>query len=191
MNDVFLNIYMRRSVREYKERDIPDDIIKGLIKVATYAPSGMNRQPWRFAVIKNKALIKKYSAIAKNRWLENVKAPSLPEEMELARKMKDPGFDIFYNAPVLVLVFADPGSYTPEYDCALAAENMMLAARSLDIGSCWIGLASFLDKDMEVRNELGIAEGYRLIAPLIFGYPVENEKKAPPRKEDVIIKWID
>jgi nitroreductase len=74
--------------------------------------------------------------------------------------------------------------------CAAAAENMMLAARSLGIGSCWIGFGMPLDSDQEIRQELNVPDGYRLMVPLIFGYPVKDIEKAPPREEDVILNWI-
>lgn len=90
---------------------------------------------------------------------------------------------------MLILVFASP-EVVEEYDCALAAENMMLAAHSLGIGSCWIGLAKHLGSDREFLKEAGIPEGHKLIAPLIFGYPTKGDFKAPPRNADVILKWV-
>jgi len=89
---------------------------------------------------------------------------------------------LFYGAPVLILVFATPDVIN-DYDCALAAENTMLVAHSLGIGSCWIGLSEFL-------KEAGVPEGHKLIAPLIFGYPAKGKRKAPARNADVILEWI-
>jgi nitroreductase len=86
-------------------------------------------------------------------------------------------------------VFACPYA-VEDYDCALAAENMMLAAHSLGIGSCWVGLAQHLGEDKEFLKEAGVPEEHKLVAPLIFGYPAQNNLKAPPRKTDVILKWI-
>jgi nitroreductase len=91
---------------------------------------------------------------------------------------------------VLVMIFADPNSFSPQIDCALAAQNMMLAARSLGIGSCWIGLAMPLDKVRKMPSRLGVPEDCRLMAALIFGYPVKIEEKAPARSEGIILKWI-
>ncbi len=105
------------------------------------------------------------------------------------RNLSKPEVRLFYGAPVLILVFASP-SVVEDHDCALAAENMMLAAHSLGIGSCWIGLAKHLGEDVEFLREVGIPEGYRLVAPLIFGYPAKGEPKAPARNADVILKWM-
>jgi nitroreductase len=91
------------------------------------------------------------------------------------------------GAFLLILTFAAPG-VVGEYDCALAAETMMLAAHSLGIGSCWIGLTLGLGEDKEFLKEAGVPEGHKLVAPLIFGYPAEGEIKAPPRNEEVHIE---
>ena len=206
MNDVFENIYLRRSVRNYTPTDVPDDIIRDLIKVGTYAPSAGNRQPWRFVVIKNKEMITRLSERAKKLWLvwlESVGESFDPEVKRLANVMKMPKYNIFYNAPVLMLIFAAPraSSHREAFateaentmlrdDCAAAAENMLLAARSLGIGSCWIGFGMPLDSDQDTRQELNVPEGYRLMVPLIFGYPVTDVQTAPARNEDVILNWI-
>jgi nitroreductase len=190
VNEVIRNIYLRRAVRDYRPNDVPDDIVRELIKTGTYAPSAMNKQPWRFVVIKNKDTIAHLSDRAKKLWLDTV-GESKDEAMAgIVNAMKTPGFNIFYNAPVLVLIFASPDSYRPEYDCALAAENMMLAARSLGIGSCWIGFGMPLGADKSLLEEWKVPAGHRLMAPLIFGYPVKDIQTAPPRNEDVVLNWI-
>ena len=190
MNDVFENIYLRRSVRDYKPNDVPDDIIRELIKVGTYAPSAGNKQPWRFVVIKNREMIARLSGRAKKLWLDTVGEKSNPDVKMLANAMKMPEFNIFYNAPVLILIFAAPGAFSPQDDCAAAAENMMLAARSLGISSCWIGFGMPLGSDEAVLQELKVPEDHRLMAPLIFGYPVKDVQMVPQRKEDVTLNWI-
>jgi len=190
VNDVFENIYLRRSVRDYKPNDVPDDIIRELIKVGTYAPSAGNKQPWRFVVIKNRERIARLSGRAKKLWLDTVGEKSNPDVKMLANAMKMPEFNIFYNAPVLILIFAAPGAFSPQDDCAAAAENMMLAARSLGISSCWIGFGMPLGSDEAVLQELKVPEDHRLMAPLIFGYPVKDVQIAPQRKEDVTLNWI-
>lgn len=190
MNDVFMNIYLRRAVRDYKDMDVPDELIKEIINAGTFAPSAMNKQPWRFVVIKGRDRIRRYSDRAKELLSRSLTGLEDKEMAALIEKISDPEVNIFHNAPVLILIFATPDARSPEYDCALAAENMMLAARSLGIGSCWIGLASQLGSDKGFLGEIGVPEGYRLIAPLIFGYPRELKQTAPIRNKDVIIKWI-
>jgi F420 biosynthesis protein FbiB-like protein len=206
MNDVLENIYLRRSVRNYTQNDVADDIIRELIKAGTYAPTAGNRQPWRFVVIKNREMITRLSERAKKLWLvwlDRMGEIADPQVKRLANQMKMPEFNIFYNAPVLVLIFAAAraSSHREAFaaeaenmflrdDCAAAAENMMLAAQSLGIGSCWIGFGLSLDSDQDTRQELSVPEGYRLMVPLIFGYPVKVSQTAPSRNEDVILNWI-
>jgi nitroreductase len=190
MNDVLINIYTRRSVRDYKPDDVPDEILKELINAGTYAPSAVNRQPWRFVVIKDRDMISRLSARAKKTLLEHAEKATDPHVKQMLGAMRMPEFNIFYNAPVLVLIFAAPDAYSPEYDCALAAENMMLAARSLGIGSCWIGFGMPLGSDKEVLDELKVPANHKLMAPLIFGYPVKDLQTAPKRNEDVVLNWV-
>lgn len=191
MNSIFANIYARRAVREYKPDDVPEEMIKELIKAGVYAPSALNEQPWRFVVIKHKGLMKKCSDRAKKLWLDSIRSPMNEEKQELFSLVSDPGFDIFYDAPVLIFIFTRPGADSPEFDCALAAENMMLGARSLGIGSCWVGLGSILGSDEELMREIGAPEDHRLMSQLIFGYPAGKELEAPERNTDVIINWIN
>ena len=196
MNTVFENIYLRRSVRAYKPNDVPDDIIRELIKAGTYAPYSpypTRDQPRRFVVIKNREMIDRLSERAKKLWLDagtsSGPESKLPENLMKALKM--PEFNIFYKAPVLILMFAMPDTHTShEYDCAAAAENMLIAARSLGIGSCWIGFGMPLGSDQNTLAELDVPEGYRLMVPLIFGYPVKDIETPPPRDADVIFKWV-
>jgi len=102
-----------------------------------------------------------------------------------------PDYNLFFNAPLLIMIFAHPDSFSPQYDCSLAAQNMMLAATSLDLGSCWIGLAAPVEQVRTLMDKLGVPDGYRLIAPLIFGHPSRDPLKGPARNMDVILKWME
>jgi nitroreductase len=190
LNEIFRNIYTRRSVRDYKPDDVPDDILNELIKAGTYAPSAVNKQPWRFVVIKDRDMISRLSARAKKMWLDTAGKVDDPHLKQVVNAMKMPEFNIFHNAPVLVLIFAAPDAYSPQFDCALAAGNMMLAARSLGVGSCWIGFGMPLGSDKDTLDELKVPEGHKLMAPLVFGYPVKDLQPAPKRKDDVVLSWV-
>jgi nitroreductase len=189
-NAILDNIYQRRSVRNYSEKEVPDETIKEIIRVGTYAPTAMNQQPWRFVVVKNRQLIEEYDDRAKKAFLSAYKDTDNPDLVRYVQHLSKPTTRLFYGAPVLILVFASPDVIN-EHDCALAAENMMLAAQSLGIGSCWIGLAAGLGYDVEFLKEVGVPEGHKLIAPLIFGYPTNDNQKAPARNADVVLKWIN
>ena len=196
MNEVLNNIYERRSVRSFKEQVPSDEELKEIIKAGTFAPNGTNAQGLRFVVISDRALLKKYSTVAKalfvdiiKKQLEKLPADKTEGPKRMMQTLSNPDFNIFYDAPTLILVLANPSCLTPMEDGAAAAENMMLAAWSMGIGSCWIGFANPLQHSTEFLNEMGIPSDHRLIAPIILGYP----KKAPPkgkRNEPEILKWI-
>ena len=177
-------------MRDYKPDEVPDDILNELIKAGTYAPSAVNKQPWRFVVIKDRDMIIRLSARAKKMWLDTAGKVDDPHLKQAVNAMKMPEFNIFHNAPVLVLIFAAPGAYSPEFDCALAAGNMMLAARSLGIGSCWIGFGMPLGSDKDTLDELKVPESHKLMAPLVFGYPVKELQPAPKRNDNVVLHWV-
>jgi nitroreductase len=190
-NPALENIYARRSVRNFTDDRISNEVIGEIMRAGTFAPTAANVQPWRFIVIRNEEMIRRFGQRAKKLWVEQYKESTDPHIVSLSRVMSRPEMDVFYGAPVLILVFSAPGALRGDIDCALAAENMMLAARSLGVGSCWIGLASPLGADPEFRQEIGVPDDHTLIAPLIFGYPVKENGRAPPRDNEVLLKWID
>jgi len=177
-------------VREFKQDQIPDDDIKFLIDCAGYAPSGLNMQPWGFLVIKNKEVMRRLSEIGKRTMiplLEQFKNTSLIAAGYLAF-LKTEGSDMFYDAPVLIIILGDNNAPTAAYDCSMAAQTMMLAAHSIGIGSCWIGGVQRALMDQKLLKELGAPEGYIIVAPLIFGYP-RNKTPAPERREPEVV-WL-
>lgn len=192
-NEVFKNIYERRSIQNFCPDAVPDDAIMEIIRAGTYAPSAMNIQPWRFVVIKNRQHIKKLSDKAKELWVEMSKNAQKPELQRLADIVSRPGFDVSFNAPLLVMIFAHQEAFMPQIDCAFAAENMMLAAWSIGLGSSWVGLAQPLEKVSGIMKELGVPEKHRLLGSLIFGYPAAESREAPEMdiNRNVILKWID
>ncbi len=95
---------------------------------------------------------------------------------------------MFYNAPALIIILGNKNAPTVDYDCAMAAQNMMLAAQSKGIGSCWVGGVQPALMDEEFLRELGAPEGYKAIAPLIFGYP--RGKTVALGRAEPEVKWL-
>ncbi len=190
MKDIVEIIKTRRCVREFSEKQVPDEEIEFLIDCARYAPSGFNMQPWSFLVIKNKDVMRKISEHGKKTLvplLEPMKDVS-PKTRDFLVFLKTKGTDLFYNAPVLVIILGNKNALTADYDCAMAAQNMMLAAQSKGIGSCWIGAVQPALMDESFLRELGAPEGYKAIAPLIFGYP-KGKTEMPGRAEPEVV-WL-
>ena len=163
-------IFGRRAVREYEEKQVPEKIIKELLEAGAMAPSAMDAKPCRFLVITDRETIRRLSDKAKDALGALGVAGRFAERLKLKEDV------IFYGAPLLILIFAEKGDR--ETDCALAAQNMMLMAYDLGLGSCYIGLAGALRKDRRLLSELGARESQELYGQLIFGYP----KKWPEPK---------
>ena len=177
-------IYNRRSVRFYTEEAVDKDIINKLIKAGIQAPSAMNVQPWAFGVIQDKALMQKISDETKAYLLASISAKPY---LECYRQLfSNPEFNIFYHAPVLLAVFGKPEGPNPACDCALVAQNIMLAAHSLGLGSCWIGFAQMSLNTPELKKQLGIPQEYVAVAPIIIGHPAKTSPEIFKREPQIL-----
>ena len=188
-NPVLDAIHSRRSIRSYEGKPVPDSAIQTLLEAATYAPSAINVQPWKFTIVTSKSEMKQLSDMAKPALLRVL--PDVGDEslVGLKKRLSDPQYDIFYNAPLLVFVSGIKSPYAV-YDCSMAAQNMMLAAYSLGIGSCWIGTAVATANDPKVKANLGVPEDHEVHAALIFGYP-KGMPNAPAKRPAMVLKRID
>ena len=176
----------RRAVREYREQPVEQATLEKLIHTATLAPSAMNLQPWAFAVVCDRKRIEAYSKRVKEWLLGSFSSTSY--EPSFRHTIEDPNFAVFHHAPAMVLVLATSTAQQASEDCCLAAENLMLAARELDLGTCPIGLARpWLDLPA-IKAELGLPAEYHVVAPIIVGYC----KKWPdvPARREPEIHWI-
>ncbi|MGP8122282.1 MAG: nitroreductase family protein [Xanthobacteraceae bacterium] len=177
----------RRSVRDFTSEAVDEQTLRALIDAAMQAPSAVNQQPWTFTVVRNQALLDQISHEAKIYMMATMPADS--HSAQFQAHLSDPNFQIFYHAPALIVIsVAAPGAWAVE-DCALAAENLMLAAFAARLGSCWIGFAQkFLGTEVG-KSLLGCPAEWLPVAPIIVGHP----KSAPPpvaRKEPVV-RWVD
>lgn len=166
-NPVIVNIKTRRSVREYLDTPLPEETIRKIIDAGRYAPTGLNLQPWRFIVVQNKGMLRKLSEYARPILTKNLEGRNDAAAMNFLKRLQDKNFNLLYNAPVLILVIGSKNNALADYDCSMCSENMMLAAHSMGIGSCWIGGASVIQQSRELMAELKIPADYKLVAPLI------------------------
>lgn len=178
--DLMEAIAGRRSVRAYTGEPLTREQIQRLLEAAVLAPSGMNTQPWVFGVVQDAALLRDLNARAKAHLLSTIDdaSPLAGYRDNLA----NPDTDLFYGAPALVVVYAKP-AVTSQIDGCLAAQNIMLAAYGMGLGTCWIGLSHGLLATPEVKAELGVPAECALVAPVIVGKPADwppaVERQAP------------
>lgn len=185
---VINNIKTRVSVREYQNIPVIEEDIQEIIDAGIHAPTGFDAEPWFFVVIQNKEMMQRMSDHCKSRLLTNLEDATNDKAVQYKKKLGTEEFNIFYGAPVLVIVLGSSEGFTTDYDCCLCAENMMLAAHSMGIGSCWIGTACFIQDNPELLDELGIPDGYRVIAPIVFGYAKEDLPMTP--RKDPLVVWV-
>ncbi len=163
-NHIFENIKERRSIRDFKEADIPTEILERLIEAGSYAPSGHNNQPWRFIIVKNKEFKNHLS------------------EFTVYKK-------IINKANSLILVFMDKeASYHREKDImaiGAAIQNILLYANSLGIGSCWLG--EILKNAVKIRDICELPEKYELFCVIALGW---IDKKPKPVGREPVSKLI-
>ena len=182
MNETIASILGRRSIRSYKSTPVEKEKIEIILKCCQHAPSGMDRQPWHFTVVTNRALLDKISA-------ENKKIQLKADDEELRRRAEAPDFDNFWGAPMAIIVSGDTNVSSAPADCANAVENMAIAAHSLGLGSCYI--ASFKaalerPEGEYLLRELRIPKGYAPFYALALGYSSESLGERSPRKKGTI-----
>ena len=188
--DVLAAIAGRRSTREFTSQAIDPASVRCLIDAAALAPSAVNQQPCTFTVVENQELLTRISGEAKAYMSATLGAEASHGSRlaQMRARLADPGFQIFYHAPVLILICANaPGEWITE-DCALAAENLMLAAHSMGLGSCWIGFAQQYLNTAAGRRHLGLPESWVPVAPIILGYARSPPAPVPRRQPE--IRWI-
>lgn len=201
MNQVMDAIRARRSIRAYSDRTVPKELIDQILDAARAAPSSLNKQPWKFVVVTDKRLMGEISSAVK-KIIKRIHA-LLPVLRVFIRELRDEKTigairktalseedTVFYGAPLLILIVSARKDRWAAVNCALAAQNMMLSAHSLGLGSCFIGRGDFIERCGHICRKLGIDKKYSVRASLIFGYPAEFPKNIPERKKDNVISWI-
>ena len=171
MNEVIKAIKERRSVKSYKSDPVPTELLDAILEAGTYAPTGRNMQSPIMIAVTDKALRDKLASLN-------------------AAVMGMDG-DPFYGAPAVIVVFADRRRMTYLYDGSLVMENLMLAAHSLGLGSCWIHRAKEVfdsEEGKEILKSLGIEGDYEGIGNCIIGYTHTPPAERKPRKENYIYK---
>ncbi|MFA6078597.1 MAG: nitroreductase [Candidatus Omnitrophota bacterium] len=187
MNKVIENIAARRSVRYYDSKPIPKDTLQAIIDAGNMAPTGCNAQGWRFVVITDETFRKRMADLALPKYKDWMKrsGESIKElREEIDAVASDP---VYYDAPAVLFVIGQ--GMTADLDSPMVCQNMMLAARSLGIGSCWVFFGQMILDDAQIRSSLELKQGEKVYGPILLGYP-KNDFPEPPAKKPPVIKWI-
>lgn len=184
--NIFEIILARRSVRTYAPNELERDTILTLLEAAVHAPTAMHEEPWAFVIVQNKQVLEQLSDQAKPLFIERLHRAHQTGG-HASDIFSNPDFNIFHDAGTLIVICAKPNHFA-EADCWLAAENLMLAACAIGLGSCVIGSAVDSLNTPEVKAKLGIPSDFNAVAPIIVGVP-SGETAAIPRKEPFIIAW--
>lgn len=167
MNDTLNTIYNRRSIRNFESTPISNKDLNLILEAGTYAPSAMNMQSGKIFLVTD---------------------PTIQNELRrIGTTISPRKSDPFYGAPYIVMVLAKRDTHCPIQDGSLIMGNMMLASRSLGIGSCWINcLKDILNAEdgKKIKNIIDKDDEYLVVAALALGYPKDGswpttkEKKA-------------
>ncbi len=184
MNALIQTILKRRSVRAYQPRQIDEKDLQEILLAGQYAPTAMGDQPWHFTVVQNSDLKEKLQLLCK----ASFKNSDIPSLRELSSR---DDVHVFYHAPTLVIVSGDGKAVAPLWDSVLAMENMLLAASSLGIGSCWVHSPMIVYGTPEGPASLSsiglnFPEGHVPYAAAVFGYSALPLPEAAPRKPDTV-----
>lgn len=172
MNEVIRAIKERRSIRKFRPDPVPKELLQEIAEAGTYAASGRGSQGVIIVSVTNKKL-----------------RDDLSEQNRLIGGWAE-GFDPFYGAPAVLIVLADKSRPTCIYDGSLVMGEMMLAAHSLGLGSCWIHRAKEefeSEKGRELLRSLGIEGDYEGIGHCVIGYYDGENPQPAPRKDNRII----
>ncbi len=189
-------IYGRRSVRAYRDTPVEITEVRALLHAAVQAPTAMHAEPWVFVVIQDRAELQRLSDVAKQEMVlqahlyRDLHDPAVtPKNGGFLKALGRPDFNIFYDAGTLMLIGGRAVNPFVAGDCWLAAENLMLAATAMGLGTCCIGSALTAVNTPAVKTSLGIPADVTIIAAIIVGAPADVP--APTgRKEPVILNWL-
>jgi nitroreductase len=173
--DLFEAVKTRRSVRKFFDKPVEDEKLAAVLEAVRMAPSWANYQCWRLVVVKDRAVKEKISE------LSYVEAYFSPKGYKA-----NPSKKALAGAPVVIVLCADPSQsgtlWGQNYyltDAGIASQNLMLAARAQGLGTVFVGV---YDED-KLKSLLGIPASIRIVGLFPLGYPVEEKKDGPPRKQ--------
>ncbi len=207
-------IFRRRSVRFYRKEQVPEHLIRRILEAGRFAPSAGNAQPWKFIVLQNAEMIqemtqdvikvckrvmrfadytepgkekKEWRARPLQRYLPNMFHPIPFAAMKLIAEGR---LGVWHGAPTVIALLVDmraPGK--PFLDAGIAGQNMVLAAHSMGVGTCWVSFIVPLAMMSKWKKRLGIQYPYKLVTSIGIGYP-RGEPDGAVSRETQAVGWF-
>jgi nitroreductase len=197
-NEIEKVILRRRSVRNYKKKQVPEFMIKRILEAGRFAPSAGNCQPWKFIVLRDPEIINgitdtvvKICKVFKSmidyrlpgsQWKRRIAnlfirlkpADLHPTPFGAVSMIADGKLGLWHDSPTVILIFKDVrGISNPDLDCGIAGQNMVLAAHSMGLGTCWVGFTKLaFQYTKKWKKRLNIEHPYKFANSLSIGWPV-------------------
>jgi nitroreductase len=218
-NDVEHAILTRRSIRKFKGRQVPVHMIRRILEMGRFAPSQGNCQPWSFVVVRDKEMIaemeqycvgvckamtatvdytnyapgsEQRAAVMENTQKLNRADPNSfhPVPITAIKSIANGRFAVFHKAPTVILILMDKrGVGIPAVDIGIVGTNIVLAAQSLGLGTCWIGFSRLLSTNTAMLEKLGVAPPFELAEAICVGYPIGNPTQQTISRQTHEIVW--
>lgn len=218
LTEVERNIYTRRSNRIFKDKPVPRELLHRVLEAGRFAPSAGNCQPYKFIVITNQNVIKEFErramkilrlmkdlylskngkrSIVKNIFFSIASYMMInkmdPRPITAMEKADSKNNALYFNAPVVILILKDKrGVSNPDLDAGICGQNIVLAAHSLGLGTCYVSLPMDpLSRPLMAgfRKRLGIRPPYEAVTSLAIGYP-RGKIDGPAVRDTPKVEWI-
>ena len=187
-NEILNCIHERRSTRRFTDQQISSEQLDALLDAAIWAPSGSNSQSWLFTAIQKRDVLLHLNELVREGFQHWVPDDNYPAKLAIKKVSQKESFNFYHQAPTLIIASNVPNYENAMADCALALENIFLAAQSFGLGSCYINHLHWLRNDPSVRAyllELGIPKEHTICSSAAIGF-TGAESAAPIRKEGTI-----
>ncbi len=209
-------ILSRRSVRLYKKEQVPEFMVRRILEAGRFAPSAGNAQPWKFIVLRDPEIIagitetvvgtcRTFRNMLDYRregfsWLRPLAKLLIrlrhnelhPMPFAAVSLMADGRLTLWHGAPTVIIILKDVrGVSSPDLDCGIAGQNMVIAAHSMGLGTCWVGFAKLaLDLNPTWKKRLGISFPYKFANSLAVGWPLGSPNAMVARQTHAV-EWFE
>ena len=178
VNETLDIIYERRAIRKYKKDRVSKELIEQIIDAGRMAPSAINKQPWQFYILTSRMLIHSFSSAIQ-------KVAEKHFHMSHPTTTAHTDDFIFHGAPVVIFISAPRDNEWAALDIGMCAENMMLAAKSLGLDTCPVGLAKFVEQS-DMFKKLDVPSTETVMLAVILGYGDEHAEVRERKLENAV-----